>query len=124
MDKKYIRDRALLAKFEKNGIDRDINDTNLYVQEYIFKRLFFRAVFLFLVCFCSISFYQLKDTFFIQDLLSKELFNKIFMWSIIFSFLICAFYVIIASVFYSKEYSFKFDKCKNYFEGREKVAKK
>lgn len=107
IDKLELRARAFIARALKNGIEQDIEESNMYFQEYLFRKLIFRTIYLFLLCFVVFSVLNLKDVFFIQSMLSKELFLNKLTISIIYSFFICAIYGVVTAFAFKKEYDLK-----------------
>lgn len=127
INKSELRIRAIIAEFEKNNIEKDVSDTNLYLQEYIFIKTFFRVIFLFIISFMSFAFINLKDVIFNQDLLSSSLFLGIFANTIFMSFLICGIYVFLVSLYIKDEYDNKNEKVERYLKAKrylEKIGEK
>ncbi len=103
-----------IATCEKEGIKKDISDTNMYLHEYIFKRLFLRTTLLFVVNFAVLSFLKLKGNFFNRDYLQFEIIIKMFNSVMIYSFAICALYVVIMSFGLRAKYMEKHYKVEKY----------
>ncbi len=106
---------ALLAKSEKLGIEKDIHESRFTVHEYVFKKLFLRSVFLFLLSFCAIIFYKLFDIIAEASEFKIEYYVSSFTDFIIMSFFICFVYIVICSIVFVNEYRTKVKKVDNYF---------
>ncbi len=115
VDRTKIRTMALLAKSDKLGIERDIHETRFSVHEYVFKKLFFRTIFLFLLSFCGIMFFKFFDVLANRDLFEIEYFVDSFTGFIFTSFTICFVYILVLSIVFVNEYRAKVKKVENYF---------
>lgn len=124
ISKSNIKARTIIAQYENDNIEKDINDTNLYVQEYLFKKLFLRTIFIFLVSFCTISYFKIKEILFMQELFNEQFFLSIFVTAILLSLLICIAYCLIAGICLYIDYVNKQNKVKKYMYIKERVEEK
>lgn len=123
ISKSEIKARTIIAEFEKTNIEKDIADTNLYLQEYVFIRVFFRIVFLFIVSFLAFSFMDLKDVIFDQDLLNIDLFLDIFNNVLIMTFAVCCTYILLVGLYIKSEYDIKKQRVEKYIDAKSYLEK-
>lgn len=123
IDKNYIRIKSQLVKFENEGGLKDIYDTELLCHNFIFKKLIFRLIFIFLTSFTVLTLKRLPAVFFDFSLMTKDFYYGFFKDIIFFSFILVFIYAIIGSVFYYRVYKQKEKKVCAYFSTLEELEK-
>lgn len=122
IDKAKVRTMSLLGRLEKNGIDRDIATSKLFVQEFLFKKLFIRNLILFLISFSTIFILNFDVFLLGKSTMGKEYLINVFTIYILLSMFICFIYDVIASFVLIDEYKKIQARVERYLKGLESVG--
>lgn len=123
IDKNYIRIKSKLVRYENEGGLKDISDTEILCHDFIFRKLIFRLIFIFLTSFTVLTLKRLPAVFFDFSLMTKGFYYNFFISIIFFSFILVFIYAIIGSVFYYRVYKQKEKKVNVYFSALEQLEK-
>ncbi len=122
IDKAKVRTMSLLGRLEKNGIDRDIATSKLFVQEFLFKKLFIRNLILFLISFSTIFILNFDVFLLGKSTMGKEYLINVFTSYILLSMFVCFIYDVIASFVLIDEYKKIQARVERYLKGLESVG--
>lgn len=114
INKSELKAKIFIAKYKKDNIEKDISHVNLYPQEYLFIRLFFRVIFLFIISFLLGTFLNVRYVLLNQNSLPINLLLSTFTLVLIFSFITCFIYILLMKNYIKTEYNRKIYKVIQY----------